>query len=56
MHNDVRLSTCAGSVYTPIFRGGLCEKGFNAKCIGFITDLLCMNQLRFASNIVKMVE
>ena len=44
----------------PNLGGGVREKGFNVKCRfykrGIETDLLCMNQLRFASNIVKMVE
>ena len=40
MHNVVMLKTCAGSVYTPIFRGGVREKAYNAKCIGFIKLVL----------------
>ena len=40
MHNVVMLLTCAGSVYTPIFRGGVREKVFNVKCIGLIKVVL----------------
>ena len=40
MHNVVMLLTCASTVYTPIFRAGVREKVFNAKCIGFIKVVL----------------